>query len=269
MALRSLRLGALVVALLGDTARAADNPVPLDENTALMVGDKTLKIGVLSFAYGITRQLEVGSNPIAWFSGSFTPVFAPNVYLKYAFVDTEHFVLSGQAALYYAQARSASEASGHLWEVPLSLYASQLVLPRLWVHGEFNYNWVRAVGAGDLEHVQIHGGLATRSGQLGLMFQWRLSRVVSLLARGRVQAWSTPMVLHGTGQPDAYTNVEVGAEVRTDRPHPWLAVAGVALTWSHVGLIAGGGYGQFFVPGANLVVPGRGFVPEGSLWVNF
>jgi hypothetical protein len=51
--------------------------------------------------------------------------------------------------------------------------------------------------------------------------------------------------------------------------HPYSAVAGVALLWQHVRLMVGGGYGYFFVPGMNMAIPSRGFVPDGSLSVVF
>jgi hypothetical protein len=265
----SLRVGAPLLALLGGAARAADNAVPLDEHTARTVGDGQLKLGALAFEYGLTRSVSIGADTLALLAGAFSPVLAPNVHLKVALVRTERFVLAGQAGGYYAWASGENQASGHLWIVPVSLIASVAVLPRLWLHGEINYNWARAVGAGDLDRFQVDGAVSTRAGQLGLMVEARLSRVVALIARGRYQAWSAPLVLRGTGDPDPYTHVEVGAEARTDRRHPWMAVAGLALTWSHVGLVAGGGYGELFIPGANVVRPGRGFVPEGSLWVSF
>jgi hypothetical protein len=41
-----------------------------------------------------------------------------------------------------------------------------------------------------------------------------------------------------------------------------MAVAGVALTWKYVGLLLAAGYGPFFIPEANVVVSGPGFVPD-------
>jgi hypothetical protein len=270
MAAGSLRTGALVLALLGSrAAHAAGDAVPLDEHTALMVGGQVLKIGALGLEYGLTDAVSIGTDTLGYVARAVTDVLAPNAHVKVALARSEGFVLSAQASVYYVVATGASDATGHGWMVPLSLFASGAVFPRLWLHGELSYTWVRAVGAGDLGRFGVGGGVATRSAQVGLMAELPLSRVVSLVARGRVQATSSPLVLRGTGELDPYTHIEVGAEARTTHPHTWMAVAGVALTWRHLGLLVGGGYGELFLPGANAVVPGRGFVPEGSIWVSF
>ena len=47
------------------------------------------------------------------------------------------------------------------------------------------------------------------------------------------------------------------------------SASAIACTWSHVGFIAGGGYGHYFVPGANIALAYKGFVPEASLWAVF
>jgi hypothetical protein len=267
MARWSLRMGVLLLALVSGAAHAADDAVPLDEHTALMVGGGHLKLGLLAFEYGLHPSVSIGSDTLAWVAGAVSPVLAPNLHLKVGFIQTESFVLSGQAGGYYAWSTDPQRVSGHLWVVPASLLASTAVLPRLWLHLEANYNWVRGAGAGNVDRFQVDGGLATRSGQLGVMLQYRLSRVVALVARGRAQLFSSPLVLQGSGDPDPSTHVEVGLEARTDRRYPWMALGGVALTWRRVGLVVGGGYGELFIPGVNLVRPGLGFVPEGSLWV--
>jgi hypothetical protein len=267
----SLRTGALAVALLlGRAAHGADEAVPLDEHTALMVGGGVIKIGALGLEYGLTDAVSIGTDTLGYVARATTAaVLAPNAHVKVALARSEGFVLSTQASVYYALATGANDAQGHGWIVPISLFASGAVFPRLWLHGELSYTWVRAVGAGDIGRFGVGGSVATRSGQVGLMAEVPLSRVVSLVARGRVQAFSSPLVLRGTGEADPYTRIEVGAEARTTHPHTWMAVAGVAMTWRHLGLLVGGGYGELFIPGANMVVPGRGFVPEGSIWVSF
>jgi len=47
------------------------------------------------------------------------------------------------------------------------------------------------------------------------------------------------------------------------------SVAGAAFTWTHVGLVAGAGYGHYFIPGINLALAQTSITPEGSLWVYF
>ena len=41
-----------------------------------------------------------------------------------------------------------------------------------------------------------------------------------------------------------------------------MAIGGVALLWRHFHLIAGAGYGYYFVPGIDIAYPNKGFVPD-------
>jgi hypothetical protein len=262
---RTVGAGLLVVLLTG-TARA-EEVVPLDENTALMVGRHQLKLGVLAFEYGITQRVSVGMAAPAWLAGAFSPLFAPNLHLEVGLLDRAPVAVSALLGGYYVRLKDNGE-TGQLLSIPASLYGSVNVAPRLWLHGELNYNWVRAIGDVAVNTSQVEGATATRNGQVGLAADYHLTRVVALTARGRYQLWSSPLVLTGTSTIDAFTDAELGAELRPDR-HPWMAVAGVAFTWKHVGLMVGGGYGHFFVPGANVATRSAGFVPDGSFWVTF
>jgi hypothetical protein len=264
-----MRLLPLAALLAGAGIARADDPVPLDEHTAHLVGDGRLKLGLLSFEYGLTRDLSIGIDTPAWVARVFSPVFAPNAHLKGAFVTRPTWIVGGQVGVYYARLTDTDAGSGALWVVPAALLGSVSLTPRLWVHGELNYNWARGVGSGDIGKVEIDGAVATRTGQVGAMVEYHLTRVVGLIARGRYQVFSTPLVLRGGQALDAYTDVELAAEVRPENPHPWMAVGGLAFTWAHVGLVLGAGYGHYFVPGANLAVSSKRVIPEGSFWVRF
>jgi len=270
------RLGVIGVAVVTATLTSGapahaqgDDRVPLDENTALMVGANTLKLGLLAFEYGLSRKVSIGVDPPAWLAGTFSSVFAPNLHVKVALIERRGYVLSARVAGYYVNLTNSDGARGSLVEVVPTVFASSEVLRHLWLHGEVAYNWVRAVGAGDLTKGEVDNAIAVRAWQAGAVVQYKLSPLVSLIGRGRYQFASTPLVVKGNGTLDPYTTAQLGAEVHVVHPHPYLAVAAIALTWRHVGLVAGGGYGQYFIPGANLPLAPVGFVPEGSLWVSF
>jgi hypothetical protein len=101
------------------------------------------------------------------------------------------------------------------------------------------------------------------------MVEYRLSPLIGLLARGRVQMFTSPLVIKAEGPLDPYTTAELAANYRPTIENPWVALGAVAFTWRHVGAIAGVGYGQYFIPGGNLPVSYQGITPEASLWVVF
>jgi hypothetical protein len=101
------------------------------------------------------------------------------------------------------------------------------------------------------------------------MVEWRLSRVIGLIARGRYQIYDRPLVVRGSTAPDAYTNIDFEAEASPRDSRPWLLVGGVFFSWKHVGFLVGAGYGQYVVPGSNLVIPYEGVIPEVALTVQF
>lgn len=240
----------------------------LDEHTAFTVNRHQLKLGLLAFEFGITDRFSIGTAPPAWAARSVISILFPNLHAKWNFARLPLAVLSAEVAGYYADFGTAN-ASGKLVTIPVNLYSSTPVGSRTWIHLEGNYNYIHAWGSGDITRAGIRGAVATQNLQLGAMVEVRLSRVVALIARGRYQPFSTDVTFNGSSNPDPYTTVQVAAQGHPADPHPWMGIGGVALTWKHVGVVAGGGYGHYFIPGVNLALPYNGFCPEGSLWVTF
>ena len=282
-----LRLSALAVALLAargvaraaddgagatngtsvtDGASAADGP-GLDERTAFLVGEHTLKLGILAFDYGITDSVSIGSDPPFWAARAFISVLVPNLNAKRLIFQRKPLTVSAQVAGYVANLRSSDNASGWLIAAPLSLFASFELTPTIWLHGEGTYEYVRAFGAGDLDRVNVGGAIASQTVQLAGMFQLRLTRVVSLTASGRYQVYTGNLAFNGTSNLDPYTTVTVDGRAMPAVAHPWQAIGGIALLWTHVHLIVGAGYGYYFIPGVQLAYPKQTFVPDASFSV--
>jgi len=249
-------------------APAKPNAVPLDENTAHMIGRRRLKLGLLAFEYAPTEWLSFGSDPPEWAIRSVTSVLVPNAHVKGQFLRTPWVEVAGRVGGYYANINHG-DANGHVLMLPFTLYVSTHVARPLWLHFEGAYNWARGYGAGDVAKTDVWGTVVLRTIQVGLMAELRLSRVVALFARGRYQPYETPIIFEGEGMIDPYTRAQASLEAKPPYSHPAMGVAGVALTWKHVGLVAGAGYGHYFLPGANLALPYNNVVPEGSLWVLF
>ncbi|HVU50913.1 MAG TPA: hypothetical protein VHL80_09520 [Polyangia bacterium] len=267
---RGDEVGVVVAPAAAPPAPAPPRPdaVPLDENTARLIGRHRLKLGVLAFDYAPTEWLSFGSDPPEWAIRSVTSVLVPNAHVKGQLLRTPSVEVSGRVAGYYANINN-TEAHGHVLILPFTLYLSTRVARPLWLHFEGAYNWARGSGAGDVAKTDVWGTVVMRTAQLGIMAELRLSRVVALFARGRYQAYETPVIFQGGGMIDPFTRAQASLEAKPAASHPAMGVAGVALTWRHVGLVAGAGYGHYFVPGANLALPYNNVVPEGSLWVLF
>jgi hypothetical protein len=247
---------------------AADAPPRLDERTAHTVGGQHLKLGLLAVEYGVTDRFAVGVDPPAWAARAVLPFLIPNLHAKAVLIDQVSFALSIRGAGYYADLKREDNAPGSLVAVPVSLFASIRLAPRWWLHGEGTYLYAHAFGGGgDLDDADLNGAVATRSTQLGAMLEYRATRVVSLTALGRYQAYSGPLVFSGTATLDPYTTAEVEGELRPRVEHPWQAVGGVAFLWPVVRIVLGVGYGHYFIPGFTIALPDRTIVPDLSVSV--
>src|SRR5438477_1284807 len=123
---RSFTVLALTLSLIcvrAATAVADDLP-RLDERTALMLGAKRLRLGILSFDYGIIEQVSVGTDPPPWGARAFLPLFIPNLHFKVSILDRHPVALAVQGAAYWVSMQQRESASGSLLAIPVSLFAS-------------------------------------------------------------------------------------------------------------------------------------------------
>jgi hypothetical protein len=236
----------------------------IDERTALTVGEHRLKLGIWSFEYGITEHLSVGTAPPAWALRGFKQVFLPNLNVKFQFFARDPVWLSAQVAGYLADI-SQSDASGQLVDVPFSLFASVRAARHLFLHGEGTYVFVHGIDNGNVSRADIGGTMAARAFQGQLMAEVRVLRWLSILGLGRYQFYTSNLVLSGSGNVDAFTTATVDAELEPRVRHPWMVVGGVAFLFKYVHLSLGAGYGNYFIPGMDLPLQKRQFVPDASL----
>lgn len=242
-------------------------PIPLiDERTAYMVGRHTLKLGILAFEYGILQQLSIGTEPPAWALRAFIEILIPNLHLKYQVLDRDPVAVAVQVAGYYGTLDRAG-FNGNLFEVPLSAFVSVKVHPRITLHAEGAFIFARVFGTGDVTRASLDGATVARAGQVGLMVQYRLTRIFSLLATGRYQFYVADLPLSGTTTIDPYTTGMLSGQYVPAVQHPWEAIGGFAVLWHYVHLSLGAGYGYYFVPGLDVANPKRTFVPDASIAV--
>jgi hypothetical protein len=194
-------------------------------------------------------------------------VWVPNVHLKFQFLERDPIWASLLVAGYYARLDARNNIDGHLLDLPISVFVTGRVHPRVHLHGEAAYVFARVWGTGDLSKAQFNGAAPIRAGQLGLMLQVRLTRIFSLTATGRYQVYVRDIPFQGTSQADPYTTITVSGQLEPGVRHPWEVIGGVAVLWKHFHLIAGAGYGYYFLPGLNVANTSKTFVPDLSLSV--
>jgi len=239
----------------------------LDDGTALTLGAHKLSLGILAFKYGITDWLSVGIDPPYWLVAPVAHVLVPNAHAKLVALRSKNLWIAGNVGVYYAFVGKNSDASGRLLTVPLTAFVSWQAVPRFWIHPDLTYTLVQAFGTGDFKRFTLGGTAATRTVQVGLMLQYELTRVVSVLLTGRYQPYTGAVGVSGSGAVDQFTTATVDGQIFPGITHPWNVVPGVALMWKHVRLTLGAGYGNYFLPGMDIAVRGAGFVPEGSFYV--
>ena len=246
---------------------APAKPIPLiTERTAYMVGRHSLQLGILAFEYGIMQQLSVGTEPPAWLLRTVISVLVPNLHLKYQILDRDPVAVAVQAAGYYASL-SRDDISGNLFVVPLSLFVSVKVHPRITLHAEGTYVYARVTGTGDVTEASLDGASAGSAGQVGLMLQYRLTRIFSLTATGRYQFWVSDLPLSGSSMIDPYTTATLSGQFVPGVQHPWEAIGGIAVLWHYVHLTLGAGYGYYFVPGLDIANTKKTVVPDANIAV--
>ena len=237
----------------------------LDERTAYTIGAHRLKLGILAFDYGLTERISIGTDPTPWLVRAFRPVLIPNLHLKVLAFERGPLAVGINGAAYFAFL--GGETPGKLITVPLSLFPSIRVAPRLWLHLEATYVFARLFGTGNTDDADLSGAVAARTAQTAAMLEVRVTRIVSLIALGRYQFYSGPLVFGGSSVLDPSTTVRVDGEMRPRVERPWEAVVGVAVLWPHVRLSVGAGYGYYFLPGMDIAIPERRFIPDASLAV--
>jgi len=259
---------------IGLAARAeARLPTPeeaerVTQGTALTLGGQVFQLGILAFDYGITDRINVGTDPPMYLVRAAEPVLIPNLHLKVIAYRGDRFWLTGQAAVYYASL-SKGDASGNLFAVPLTAYASQQIDSHWWIHGEVTYNIVWANGTGDLSRTTLGGAAATRAVQLAVTGEYRIRPTIAITLRGSIQVYTSRLALSSSTNPDDFTSIAVDARVDPRDLPPWQVVPAVSFLWQRLRLAAGVGYGNYFLPGMQVPLTKRSWVPEASVALVF
>ena len=255
-------------ASVGETPPPTTEVLPLlQDKTAYLVGARRLKLGLLAFEYGLTDKVSIGTDPPAWAARAVVSILIPNLHVHVQFFHRGPVTLTLLGAGYYGILKENGSASGSMVAVPVSMFGSFRLHERVWLHEELTYLFVHAFGTGDFHDAGFDGRVAGQALQTGTVLEVRLTRIFSLTATGRVELWTGRLAFDASSNTDPYTSINIDGTAMPRVEHPWNVVGGVAFLWKHFHLVAGAGYGYYFLPGLDVPSPHLGFVPDVSLAV--
>ncbi len=238
--------------------------------TAYVLRPGEVQLGVFAADVGVAKGVQLGTDTLPWAAGLFLPAVAPNLHLELNPFPDAPTSIAVRGAAYYARIRASGDERTSGWILPVTLLGSLEVTRALGIHAEAQYTYANAGGNAQVDELAVQGGAVASNVQVALLALFRLNRVVALYARGRYQPWQRGAAIDGTTQIDAYTSAEIEGNldpVYADQA--WQALFGVALSWEHVNLQLGAGYGDAFLPAFGVVVPYRGVLPDANLFVRF
>lgn len=238
--------------------------------TAHTLRRNEFRLGLLQLEYAPLEWLTVGTDTLPWAAKLFLPIVVPNAHVKLAAPSFGPVTLGAQVGLYYAAISAHDQnANGDVFVVPISGYGSVDVAEAWSVHLEGTYTHVWAGGGVDADDSDAHGGAVTNALQLGTMVEWRISRVVALLARGRIQPYMSSVSVTGNGAPDSYDQRKCG---RTHRSQPTVAVGralGRRIFVEKLQFRVEAGVGALFLPSLGVTLPYRGPVGDANVFFRF
>lgn len=272
---------ALVAALL-ELARAAPAAAFQEpgnervEDTAYTLRAREWSLGVLAAQYGIIDELTVGTYVPTWLAWPVLGVFAPTAFVKARDpLHWERLAASLRVGVAYFDARELSTelreqegSSVDLVIVPIEPAVS--VRYTDWFDHSLELTYV-LVGAGvDIPgDTEIVGAGTATSLTLSTLLEFRVSRVTALTLLGRALLARGNASFSLEAEDDETTvDADLGARQRTDG-FTWCLVPGVELSWEHVNLDLGLGYGSLWLPVVELPTRGRGVVPYANIYARF
>lgn len=274
------RLGTLVAVFLGlsvcgtPSVRAYHTEsVRTVSGTAFTLRAREWQVGLFRVDYGPIPQLMIGTYVAPWF------VLFPNLQLKARLFQSETWAVSIRPGLFYINSAWPASLYGasfggtqvKLWVVPIEGYVSVLIRPRYALTLTGVYTAITGRGRYDPE--DFRGTAAASNAQIGLGFEWRINDLVALIFQGRLVAFQEA---GGAGRVEVEVDDRTTAQIEAqgnarvfDARRGFSISVATLLSWEHLNLRLGIGYGTYNVPGFNVVIPERHPFPVADLFWRF
>lgn len=232
-----------------------------------------LSLGVVDWDVGITDEVTVGTHPVLWAVGPWSGKPVPNAKLKLR--DWVHGRLALSIMESFAYLNGSKLATDFIEkDTKARLFVLDTRFDAAWRADELG-----SIGMSlDFTHATISGsGVNAALGnaaedalRLTAWGEWRFSRVVALKLNARVLLLGSPPT--GGLQFHAAPSVAVDARVSFANVAPagaWAVWPQLELSWKHVNLMLGVGYGYQAVPIVDVTLDRRGILLTGDFFVRF
>jgi hypothetical protein len=245
------------------------------DSTAYSLQRRRVRLGLFKLSYGIIDELQVSTYTMPWLLGLIFEDAAPNIELKSTFYDRKRLALSASLGFLSGtieQIEGVERTKVRYFLVPASLAASVRINSDVSTHIGGMFTGV----SGDVDTnpgaTDIAGSTVVDILQFWGMVEWRLSRVVAFTFTVRWVPWVSGLIVRGSLDSD---NPDIGIQLDvdvTDLTNTFAVIPGFVFSWERANIRLGVGYGDFFVEGFALVVPGSvlSYVsPEFDIFVRF
>lgn len=265
---------ALTVLGIGNSALAYHSvrkqPV---SGTAFLLNQGEWQVGLFRVDYGAMEQLQIGTYTMPWL------VVFPNIQFKMLAFQNERWAVSLRPGLFYEDFELPRKIYGigpestdiKLWIIPLEGYVSAVIKERFTLTLAAVYTAI--AGKGSYNPDDYRGTAAAANAQIGLGFQWRVNHVTALTFQARYVAFqSATGVGNVTMDVDDATSADVrarGSANAADASNGYSFAASALFSWQTFNLRVGAGYGNYNIPGMNLVIPKRYPFPVFDLFWRF
>lgn len=251
---------ALLCALASPAHARHTDKERITDQTAYTFGKNQIQLGLWQAGYGILDNLDVFSYTLPWL------LQTANIHTKYRFYDTGKWSFSGRVGVFRLdfQDFSPDAPPATFTIIPFHLGASYQASSAWTFSAETVYTSNRLEGQVDVG--DLRGSAAVTNLQLTATAEWRWSETFAIVTHARALAFQdTNAAANFVYQPDDYTTVEVYGAAETDLldvQGAWSIVPSAFWSWDTFNLRAGLGYGNFNIPGFNIVFIQRSVIPE-------
>jgi hypothetical protein len=227
------------------------------DDTAYSLARREARIGLIQLSYGILDQLQVTTYTFPWILGAIFQDVAPNVELKSRFYDKRKLALSASVGFLTGTILQTDDTKLRYVVVPITAASSVRINSDISIHTTAGFTATGFPGgttqAGGRD---VAGAVVISLLQLSEMFEWRLSRVAAFTLTVRWIPWVDNADFQATIDIEAGTDATIEADVTTQLENAWSIIPGFVFSWARANLKFGVGYGDLFLPGIGLVVPG-------------
>jgi hypothetical protein len=227
------------------------------DNTAYSLHRREVRLGLMQLGYGILDQLQITTYTFPWILGAIFQEVAPNLELKSTFYDERKLALSAAVGFVTSTIQQTEDTKVRYFLVPVGVTSSVRINSDVSVHTGGIFTATQFTGDTQPGGIEIEGAVVANLLQLTGTFEWRLSRVAAFTFNARFTPYVSKAVFHGSIGIDDNTSGTIEVEQSLDDlKNTWAIVPGFLFSWERANLKLGVGYGDLFLPGIGLVVPG-------------